>query len=210
MTACTQQSSTKIPGSVSSASLRSKRNQGTPHRNAESFLAGKLYDDRGNRLGPSHAAKGGQRWRYYVSRALLKGRKPDASSITRVPAAHIEKQVFDAINAIMASSRRSVDCPNSHPATGKPYQQLFQLPGCARRDRASDDWRKGDRDPTQRCRRRRWPRSNIDHPLENAISLPAPRDRPRRRRVALFDPSDARSGACGLCRISAQRPSLAG
>ena len=30
-----------------------------PHRNTESFLAGKLYDDRGNRMGPSHAAKGG-------------------------------------------------------------------------------------------------------------------------------------------------------
>jgi site-specific DNA recombinase len=100
-----------------------------PHRNAKSFLAGKLYDDRGNRMGPSHSAKsGGRSWRYYVSRALLKGREPDAGSITRVPAAHIEKQVFDAINAVMASPRRSIDRPSSHPATGKPYQQLFNYP----------------------------------------------------------------------------------
>ena len=49
-----------------------------PHRNTEFFLAGKFYDDRGNRMGPSHAANGRQRWRYHVSRALLKGRKPDA------------------------------------------------------------------------------------------------------------------------------------
>jgi site-specific DNA recombinase len=54
-----------------------------PHRNTESFLAGKLYDNRGNRMGPSHAAKGGRRWRYYISRAILKGRDSDAGSITR-------------------------------------------------------------------------------------------------------------------------------
>jgi site-specific DNA recombinase len=30
-----------------------------PRRNAESFLAGKLYDDRGNRMGPSHAELAG-------------------------------------------------------------------------------------------------------------------------------------------------------
>ena len=29
-----------------------------------SFLAGKLYDDRGNRMSSSHASKGGRRWRF--------------------------------------------------------------------------------------------------------------------------------------------------
>jgi site-specific DNA recombinase len=79
-----------------------------PRRNAESFLAGKLYDDRGNRMGSSHAAKGGRRWRYYISRAILTGRKPDAGSVSRVPAAQIEKQVFDAIKSVI-SARRSID-----------------------------------------------------------------------------------------------------
>jgi site-specific DNA recombinase len=74
-----------------------------PRRNAESFLAGKLYDDRGNRMSPSHAAKGGRRWRYYISRAILKGRNPDAGSVTRVPAAKIEKQVSDAVKDAIAS-----------------------------------------------------------------------------------------------------------
>jgi hypothetical protein len=67
----------------------------------------KLFDDRGNRMGPSHAAKGGRRWRYYISRAILKGRNSDAGSITRVPAAQIEKQVFDAIQSVIASKRSS-------------------------------------------------------------------------------------------------------
>ena len=31
-------------------------------QNSEALLAGKLFDDRGNRMSPSHAAKGGRRW----------------------------------------------------------------------------------------------------------------------------------------------------
>jgi hypothetical protein len=65
-----------------------------------SFLAGKLFDDRGNRMGPSHAAKGSRRWRYYVSRAVLKGRKQDAGSVARIPAAQIEKQIEEAVAKI--------------------------------------------------------------------------------------------------------------
>jgi site-specific DNA recombinase len=57
------------------------------------------------RMGPSHAAKGGRRWRYYVSRAIFKGRKSDAGSVTRVPAAQIEKQAFDAIKSLIAPGR---------------------------------------------------------------------------------------------------------
>jgi site-specific DNA recombinase len=74
-----------------------------PRRSADSFLASKLYDDRGNRMGPSYTAKGGQRWRYYVSRALLTGRKSDAGSVSGVPAAQIEKQIFHAVKAAIAS-----------------------------------------------------------------------------------------------------------
>ena len=41
-------------------------------QNSDALLAGKLFDDRGNRMSPSHAAKGGRRWRYYVSQASCK------------------------------------------------------------------------------------------------------------------------------------------
>jgi site-specific DNA recombinase len=105
-----------------------------PRQNAESFLAGKLYDDRGNRMGPSHAAKGGRRWRYYVSRALLTGRKSDTGSVSRVPAAQIEKQVFDAVKRALASNRLidglgersrvdpSAEAAGAHPTAGEPIQ----------------------------------------------------------------------------------------
>jgi DNA invertase Pin-like site-specific DNA recombinase len=74
----------------------------TPERRAPkpdeySFLKGKLYDDRGHRMSPSHAAKGGRRWRYYVSRAALTGRKQDAGSIASIPAAALEEAVTQAI-----------------------------------------------------------------------------------------------------------------
>ena len=62
---------------------------------------GKLYDDRGNRMSSSHASKGG-RWRYYVSRAALTGRKQDAGSIVRVPASEIENRITRAVGTHLA------------------------------------------------------------------------------------------------------------
>jgi site-specific DNA recombinase len=89
-----------------------------PSEDAHSFLAGKLFDDRGHRMGPSHAAKGGRRWRYYISRAVLKGRKQDAGSVTRVPAAEIEARVSIAVRALLSAPQRSTDRagrPVDHP-----------------------------------------------------------------------------------------------
>jgi DNA invertase Pin-like site-specific DNA recombinase len=69
----------------------------------QSFLVGRLYDDRGNRMGASHASKGGRRWRYYVSRAALTGRKLEAGSTVRVPAAEVEDRVANAVGAHLAA-----------------------------------------------------------------------------------------------------------
>jgi hypothetical protein len=84
-------------------------------QDSDALLAGKLFDDRGNRMSPSHAAKGGKRWRYYVSRALLQGRKPDAGSLARVPAAEIEKQVEDAIRSRLSLLTRSIASSDAQP-----------------------------------------------------------------------------------------------
>src|SRR5271170_7810462 len=68
-----------------------------PRQDSDALLAGKLFDDRGNTMSPSHATKGGKRWRYYVSQALLQGRKTDAGSTARVSAPDVEKRVIEAI-----------------------------------------------------------------------------------------------------------------
>jgi site-specific DNA recombinase len=57
------------------------------------LLAGKLYDDKGNRMSPSFSIKNGVRYRFYVSSALLRGRKAAAGSVPRVAAAEIENAV---------------------------------------------------------------------------------------------------------------------
>jgi DNA invertase Pin-like site-specific DNA recombinase len=72
---------------------------------AEAWLAGKLYDDRGSRMTPTTAAKGGRRWRYYVSQAILQGRKQEAGSIPRVSAPEVERAVLDALRAEIADER---------------------------------------------------------------------------------------------------------
>src|SRR4029453_15977145 len=61
------------------------------------LLTGRLFDERGNRMSPTHTNKGGARYRYYVSQAVLQ-RKPHAiGSIGRVPAADIEALVLAAV-----------------------------------------------------------------------------------------------------------------
>ena len=68
------------------------------HRTAKAtepcLLAGYLYDDRGHLMSPSHSRKAtGQRYRYYVSQALLQGRPDEAGTVRRVSAEAIESIV---------------------------------------------------------------------------------------------------------------------
>jgi site-specific DNA recombinase len=68
-------------------------------RGAAGILAGRLFDDRGNRMSPTHSNKLGVRYRYYVSRALLQDQGHEAGSVPRVPAPEIEQLVVDGIRA---------------------------------------------------------------------------------------------------------------
>ena len=40
-------------------------------KTSDALLAGKLFDDRGNRMSPSHATKRGCRYRYYVLQGAM-------------------------------------------------------------------------------------------------------------------------------------------
>jgi hypothetical protein len=61
------------------------------------ILMGRIFDDRGNRMTPSHSNKAGVRYRYYVSQALLQRRKDEAGGVARVPAAQVEATVVEAV-----------------------------------------------------------------------------------------------------------------
>jgi site-specific DNA recombinase len=64
---------------------------------SEALLIGRIFDDRGNRMSPSHARKGGVKYRYYLSAALLQGMAGGAGSVRRVPAADIEALVVRSV-----------------------------------------------------------------------------------------------------------------
>ena len=66
-------------------------------RRSPHLLTGKLFDDRGNLMSPSHANKKGVRYRYYTSQALLQGRQQDAGSVARVSAEEVERLVISAL-----------------------------------------------------------------------------------------------------------------
>ena len=63
------------------------------------LLMGKLFDDRSNTMTPSYSAKNGVRYRFYVSAALLRGRKLEAGSVARAPATDIELSVINALRS---------------------------------------------------------------------------------------------------------------
>jgi site-specific DNA recombinase len=86
---------------------QARRNTASRQQHSDALLAGKLFDDRGNRMSPSFAAKGGRRWRYYVSQAILQNRKLEAGSLARVSAVEVERLVEDAIRQYLTASYQS-------------------------------------------------------------------------------------------------------
>ena len=98
----------------------------TSRSDEHSFLAGKLYDGRGNRMGASHASKGGRRLRYYVSRAALTGRRQDAGSVVRIPAPEIENRVANAVGAHLAARANAIDGCHINRGDGRGDRAITQ------------------------------------------------------------------------------------
>jgi hypothetical protein len=74
---------------------------GKPSGATSSPLIGKLFDDQGERLTPSHAVKGNRRYRYYVSSNLMKGSARKSGQGWRVPALEIERNLAAAVAGIL-------------------------------------------------------------------------------------------------------------
>src|SRR5258706_13650792 len=81
--------------------LLKSNSQGRKVKRSDSgaLLQGKLFDDRGNRMSPSFSSKNGVRYRFYISSALLRGRKGAAGSVARVAAEAIEQTIVKALRA---------------------------------------------------------------------------------------------------------------
>ena len=66
-------------------------------RGSPALLTGRLFDNRGNRMSPTHSNKRGARYRYYVSQAVLQKKFQAPGLVSRVPAAEIEALVVAAL-----------------------------------------------------------------------------------------------------------------
>ena len=88
-------------------------------RGSAALLTGRLFDDRGNRMSPTHANKKGARYRYYVSQALRQNRKAEAGRIARVPAPETEKLVCDGV-------RRHLTAMGKEPSTILTDRELIE------------------------------------------------------------------------------------
>src|SRR3954447_21707063 len=74
-----------------------KTNHQTLRTSSSALLMGRLFDNRGNGMTPSHTCKQGVRYRYYLSSALLQGQAKRSGSVRRVPATEIENVVIQSV-----------------------------------------------------------------------------------------------------------------
>ena len=66
-----------------------------------SILAGRIFDDRGNRMTPTHTNKRGARYRYYASHSALQG-SGSGKGKTRINAADLETAILAALRKHLA------------------------------------------------------------------------------------------------------------
>jgi hypothetical protein len=86
-----------------------RANHTVTRSSSESLLMGRIFDDRGNRMTPSHARKNGKRYRYYLSAALIQGQTDRAGSVRRVPAPEVEALVVDAVRKRLKEPTATTD-----------------------------------------------------------------------------------------------------
>src|ERR1700733_8241472 len=83
-----------------------RSNHTTTRYASDSLLMGLIFDDRGNRMTPTHATKAGVRYRYYISAVLNQGQGTKAAKVNRVPAAEIEQLIVARVRQQVRTGAR--------------------------------------------------------------------------------------------------------
>jgi hypothetical protein len=94
---------------------------------SEALLTGRIFDDRGNRMTPSHARRGNVKYRYYLSSALLQGTADRAGSVRRVPATDVEALVIKSVREHLKPSQPIDDRGLIHTRVARVEVQPKQL-----------------------------------------------------------------------------------
>src|ERR1700724_1669549 len=97
-----------------------------PRSTEKSPLAGLLYDVEGHRFTPTHANKGGKRYRYYCSRAVIRKDGKKIAGPVRIPAQEIEDLVLSELNRLFRSPQQLLDVLNESYMSGSIRQRLLE------------------------------------------------------------------------------------
>ncbi|WP_319797377.1 recombinase family protein [Nitrobacter sp.] len=95
-------------------------NHKTARSRSGALLTGKIFDDRGQRMTPTHSTKGAVRYRYYTSSALIQGQADKAGSVSRVSGPEIE-------NVIIAAVRKHFSLPPNIEATAVIQNHVLRI-----------------------------------------------------------------------------------
>lgn len=101
----------------------SARDRDQPNAGERSPLAGILFDHNGERLTPSHAVKGGRRYRYYISQFLATD-KTRPSGI-RLSAPEVEGAVAAAVRSLLNDPAQIEKILGSHASTPSELKHMI-------------------------------------------------------------------------------------
>ncbi|MDQ2091959.1 recombinase family protein [Marimonas arenosa] len=117
-----------LQGRASTARGSTKKAKGSP-------LAGRLFDETGDRLTPSHSRKNGKRLRYYISSRLVKDRSRKHPDAWRLPAEQVEGLLVELITKHLGRPDATVLMLQNAPAAeiasaGEKLRDLKQAQAC--------------------------------------------------------------------------------
>ena len=94
----------KVQKIMDENSVKAKNSIGSKH---VSLLAGKIFDDKGNIMSPSHSRnRHGACYRYYISQAIIQNRAHEAGTISKIPAGEIEQFVCENIKELILNKEQ--------------------------------------------------------------------------------------------------------
>jgi len=96
-------------------------------KSTPSPLTGKLFDESGQSLTPSHAVKGERRYRYYVSRNLIKETRDSGGRGWRLPAPEIERRVASVAYTMLSDEAAIADAALAIGFADHRLPSLFSL-----------------------------------------------------------------------------------
>jgi DNA invertase Pin-like site-specific DNA recombinase len=94
-------------------------------RAASSPLIGILFDEQGNRCTPTHSVKGGRRYRYYTSQAVIRKQRKQ-SHLDRIPAQELEQLIYSRIQALLSSPEELSLAFTELALSGNQFQQMVE------------------------------------------------------------------------------------